>query len=184
MKTIISIPSYIEASLHRHLFQGELEQGSFLFANPRVEGQRLNLSVIDFYLVPPEGWQVQLDVYLEMKDTERAKIMNLARKDQFAVIDCHSHPGSNGAVAFSPSDRNGITDFALYAKWKLADKPFSAVVWGETSLDAVVWYGDFQKAQPVDMIQILDKDVRSLKPNGSWFINNQKSWWRSVFRDE
>src|SRR5262245_19304129 len=115
MKRVITIPTTIYEELQRHLFQSELEQGAFLFAGIKQPANEINLEVQDFYLVPQNGWQVQLEVYLEMKDSERAKIMTLARRGDYAVIDCHSHPDSDGDVQFSISDRYGITDFAAYA---------------------------------------------------------------------
>ena len=180
MKRIIIIPSDLEKTLRKHLFQNELEQGAFLFTKVHRNQNELRLEAEDFYLVPEEGWQVQLEVYLEMKDSERAKIMALARKAGYAAIDCHSHPGSNGEVDFSPSDRYGITDFAAYAKWKLDGKPFAATVWGEESLDAVVWMGDFKGALPVDEVRIHGSRVVSIKPRGTWFMFMKKSkpWWR------
>ena len=115
----ITIPAEIAKRLHTHLFQSQLEQGAFLFSRANRSKDLVNFQVIDMYPIPRDGWEVQLEVYLEMKDTERAKIMHMARTQGYAVIDCHSHPDSGFQVAFSPSDRTGITDFAQYAKWKL-----------------------------------------------------------------
>ncbi len=165
----IVIPAAIQRQLQEHLFQNQLEQGAFLFAREAAANDEAELVVSDLYLVPEDGWQVQLDVYLEMKDAERAKIMAMARKGEYAVIDCHSHPGSLDTAAFSPSDRSGITDFAAYAKWKLSGKPFAAIVWGEQSLDAVMWLGDFRTPLPVDQVRIEGPERVFLKPNGAWF---------------
>lgn len=181
MKRIITVPSAIEAQLRKHLFQSEVEQGAFLYAMVEEKSDELNLKVVDVYLVPKEGWQVQIDVYLEMKDSERAKIMQRARKGGYAVIDCHSHPGSDGDVEFSPSDKNGITDFAVYAKWKLGDKPFAAIVFGEASLDAVVWHDDFTRALAVDAIRIVGERTATIKPQGAWFTGKPNPWWRRLF---
>lgn len=116
MKRSIIIPQEIERQVRAYLFRNELEQGVFLFAHPVETEESLRLEVQDAYLVPPEGWRVQLAVYLEMKDEERAKIMKMARDGGYAVIDCHSHPGSGEDVEFSLSDRAGITDFAPYVQ--------------------------------------------------------------------
>jgi hypothetical protein len=177
MKFIISIPFEIERLVREHLFQNDLEQSAFLMANSILHKNQLVLNVVDTYLVPKEGWQVQHNLYLEMKDSERAKIMNIARLGGYAVIDCHSHPDSNSQVWFSPSDQYGITDFAAYAKWKLGNKPFAAMVWGEASLDAVVWWGDFKKPYIVNEVRIKGETVESIKPQRSWNIIEPKPWW-------
>jgi len=169
MKNSIIIPSGIAATLHQHLFQNEVEQGAFLFANARRDNRELHLDVADFYLVPARGWEVQMEVYLQMKDSERAKIMKLAREKNLCAIDCHSHPRAGDDVWFSPSDVAGITDFAQYAKWKLDGKPFAAMVWGEQSADAVLWQGEFTNAERVAAVKIVGSASQTLIPTGSWF---------------
>src|SRR5213076_1446203 len=100
----------------QHLLQNDLEQGAFLFATVSEAGGGLHLDVVDHYLVPAEGWEAQEDVFLKMADSERAKIMQIARAKGLAAIDCHSHPMSDADVWFSASDRIGIRDFAQYAR--------------------------------------------------------------------
>jgi len=181
MKRIIIIPAAIAEALRAHLFQDELEQGAFLFAQADERVGTLSLRVVDVYLVPPTGWQIQEEVYLEMKDAERAKIMKMARDRSFAAIDCHSHPGTMGDVSFSPSDRKGISDFAPYAKWKLDARPFAAMVWAETSVDAVIWHGDFAAPQAVNAIQIAGASLVTLTPTASWFQSPHVNWWSTFY---
>ncbi len=169
MNNTIFIPSSIAATLHQHLFQNEVEQGAFLFAKAGCDAGRLHLDVTDFYLVPARGWEVQMEVYLQMKDSERAKIMKLARDKNLCAIDCHSHPHAGDDVWFSPSDVAGIREFARYAKWKLDGKPFGAMVWGEQSVDAVLWQGEFADAERVALVKILGNANQTLIPTGSWF---------------
>jgi hypothetical protein len=169
MNNSIVIPSNIAETLHRHFFRDEVEQGAFLFAHARPEAAGLHLDVADFYLVPARGWEVQMEIYLQMKDSERAKIMKLARDKNLCAIDCHSHPRAGDDVWFSPSDVAGITDFAQYAKWKLDGKPFAAMVWGEQSVDAVLWRREFTHAERVTSVQIVGNSNTTLIPTGSWF---------------
>jgi hypothetical protein len=72
-------------------------------------------------------------------------------------------------VWYSPSDVAGITDFAQYAKWKLDGKPFAAMVWGEQSVDAVLWQGEFADAERVALVKIVGNSNQTLIPTGSWF---------------
>jgi hypothetical protein len=161
----IRIPDPIFARFHAHLFQGDLEQGAFLFGS----APDALFTVDDMYLVPSEGWDVQLDVYLEMKDAERGKIMQIAARNGASVVDCHSHPGAGDDVWFSPSDISGITNFAAYAKWKLRGAVYVATVWGESSVDAVCWSGDYSGPQRVEVVEIPGAAERRLVPRDSWF---------------
>lgn len=169
MKNSIIIPAEIRNVLHRHFFQNEVEQGAFLLAEAERPRGRLNLVVADYYLVPAHGWEVQAEIYLQMKDSERAKIMRLAREKDLCAIDCHSHPHANDDVWFSPSDIAGIAEFAQCAKWKLDGKPFAAMVWAEESVDAVLWQGNFDSGQRVDTVKILGDPDQIIIPTGSWF---------------
>jgi proteasome lid subunit RPN8/RPN11 len=173
----IVIPEPMAALLRRHFFQNSLEQGAFLFARVEQKGESLDFFVVDQYLVPESGWERQHEVYLQMKDSERAKIMKMARDKGLSAIDCHSHPGADDDVWFSPSDVSGISEFAPYAKWKLSGRPFAATVWAERSIDAVAWYGDFSKALPVSEIRIVGAETVLLEPKNSWF-SSPRGWHR------
>ncbi|MHB8732283.1 MAG: hypothetical protein ACYDAB_10905 [bacterium] len=175
MRYVVTVPENLERTVRAHLFQNNLEQGAFLFGRPIESADVLRLEVADVYLVPPEGWETQHDVYLEMTDAERAQIMKLARDGRFAIADCHSHPASGDDVWFSPSDRRGITEFAAYAKWKLDGRPYTAMVWGEASLDAVAWYGDFRQAQPVHQVHVLTAPPTIWTPRGTWSLERRSS---------
>lgn len=116
LRFYIVIPESVERRLSTHLFQNEFEQAAFMFARVTQSIAELSLTVTDIYLVQPRGWEVQSEVYLELRDTERAKIMRIAREGGYGLIDCHSHPGSGDDVWFSPIDRSGISEFAAYVK--------------------------------------------------------------------
>jgi hypothetical protein len=180
---IIEIPPKIHAVVARHFFQNELEQGAFLFARDDSDAGGLKLVAEDYYLVPPSGWEHQGDIYLQMRDTERGKIMQMARAKGACAIDCHSHPHADTDVWFSPSDVHGIGEFAPYARWKLGGRPFAAIVWGERSVDAIAWRGDFKQALAVDEIRIGGAGGDVMRPTNSWF-RTPKSKHRFFHVDE
>lgn len=161
----LNIAEPIFDRVHEHLFQDELEQGAFLFGTVS-DGV---MTIDDAYLIPPTGWAVQLEVYLEMNDDERAKVMTMASKRGQSVVDCHSHPGAENDVWFSPSDVAGIKAFAQYARWKLRGGVYVASVWGESSIDAVVWSDTYKEAQKLAAVEISGSNIRTLYPTGSWF---------------
>lgn len=169
MRYVIVIPQNIERIVKAHLFQSEIEQGAFLFARIAESPEELSLTVVDHCLIPGAAWEEQSQHYIELKDSERAAIMKRARDGNFAAIECHSHPGSGKRVWFSPSDCIGIAEFALYGKWKLDGKPYAAMVWGESSLDAVIWNGDFAAPMQVDEVQIVGQQKKVFVPRGAWW---------------
>ena len=177
---IIVIPEHIFEPFHAHLFQNELEQGAFFFGTQSADDE---LVVDALYTVPASGWEVQLEVYLEMKDRERSNIMRTAVQRGSAIVDCHSHPGAADDVWFSPSDITGIRAFAQYAKWKLRGKPYIASVWGERSVDAVVWQENYQAPTLITEVRIVGDKTRSLVPTGSW-LREPRAAHRKVHPDD
>ena len=173
----IIIPEAVMRRARAHLFQNELEQGAFFFASTQEGPAGVQLQVSDCYLVPPTGWDVQLDIYLQMNDAERGRILKLARDRGCVLIDSHSHPGAGSDVWFSPSDLAGISDFAPYVRWKLGPKPFAALVWGEDSVDGVVWPGNTSFPQALTRIVINGANNQELRPTGSWF-STRPAWNR------
>ncbi len=170
MKVIINCQHEIYTPLRRHLFQNRLEQAAFFLAQTSIGNESIKFEVVDFHLIPSEGWDYQGDLYLEMKDDHKARIMKLARDSQLALIDCHSHPFSGDDVFFSPTDRSGISEFSSYVKWKNDNRPFAAIVFGRRSFDGVCWFGDYSKPLAVEHFNI------SGSPSG---LKTKRTWNKS-----
>lgn len=170
LKRIIIIQYSLVITLKKHLFQNKVEQGAFLFSKVLESPEELRLEAVDLYCVPPDGWEVQEKYFLEMKNDERARIMKIARDGDFAIVDCHSHPRQGKLVCFSPSDCKGIEEFATYARWKLDRRPYAAMIWGEASIDGILWHGDFTKPHFIDEIQIIGKKPTVLLPRNIWYL--------------
>jgi proteasome lid subunit RPN8/RPN11 len=182
MRCEINLPKELHQKLIKHLFQSDLEQAAFLFATFKTEGDRLQMTTVDIHLVSPEAWDYQSEMHLQMSDEERGKILKMARDKGLALVDCHSHPHAEDEVWFSGSDVAGITEFAAYVNWKLGNKPFAAIVWGEDSIDAVAWHGAFDSAQPVEAVRIENgSKPRILAPKNTWF---NRRYWKNRYEQE
>jgi hypothetical protein len=174
----IEIPRPMFDRLRDHLFQNELEQGGFIFAQLVDAEDEAVLRGADVYLVPPEGWRVQTAYRLEMTDEERARILKVARDSGLCLVDCHSHRGWTSEASFSPSDRAGVEEFAPYVRWKLDGRPYVAAVWADAAVDAVMWEDDFAEARRVDEIRVTGEPPAALVPTGSWFMPRREAlWW-------
>jgi proteasome lid subunit RPN8/RPN11 len=182
MKCEIILPEELHLKLKRHLFQNDLEQAAFLFATFSADGGTLKMTAVEVHLVLPEAWDCQSEMHLQMSDEERGKILKMARDKGLALVDCHSHPHAGDDVWFSGSDVAGITEFAAYVNWKLGNKPFAAIVWGEDSIDAVAWNGAFDCAQPVEAVRIENgSKPRMLVPKNTWFT---RRYWKNRYEQE
>jgi hypothetical protein len=168
MRYTVSMPEAMFERLRRDLFQNELEQAVFLYAEHRQDDNGIHVTAVDYHLVPPEGWEIQHEFHLELTDEERARVLKRARDGGYALIDCHSHPPVLDDVEFSPSDVWGITEFAQYVRWKLGGRPYAAMVWGQASVDAVGWHADFKSPSPISEILVEGSPRRTLVPRYSF----------------
>lgn len=173
MKIEIRLPQAIKKDLYDHLFQNDVEQAAFLFACCLESADAVMFDVFEQYLVPEDGWAHQSEYHLELEDSERAKIMKLARDRGAAIIDCHSHVGACSDLNFSLSDVSGIKEFKNYVKWKLDGKPYCAMVFNKSSIDAVAWHGNFEKPMRVNEIQVTGPRREIIVPLMTW---NDEPW--------
>jgi len=74
------------------------------------------------------------------------------------------------------ADIPGLTRDRHYGHGKLGSKPYVAMVWGEASIDAVVWEGDFTRGQPLNELRIAGGSPNVLVPTGSWFRRPTPYW--------
>lgn len=167
----LQIPEELHARMAAHLFRDELEQGAFLYAEARDRW----LLARELYLVPPEGWEIQSRYRLVMTDEERARVLAGAHRAAMCLVDCHSHPGSGAEVEFSPSDYGGVSEFAQYVKWKLDGRPYAALVWGEASVDGVVWDRDFASPETLQAVRVTGSQPVHLDPRDTW---QRAATWR------
>ena len=79
MRYVIVIPREIERAVKAYLFRDGVEQGVFLFSRTWESPDELSMEAIDYYLIPSTAWEEQSDFYLQLKDSERARIMKRAR---------------------------------------------------------------------------------------------------------
>lgn len=112
----------------------------------------------DIYLIPQKAWDFQGQAYLELSEEEKVKIMIMARKRDFSLIECHSHRSPHGVADFSPSDVKGLEEFITYIRWKLPGKKYGALVWAENSVKGVIWDGKRLSPLPIDEVKIVGKN--------------------------
>jgi hypothetical protein len=136
----IELPHDVRTELWNHLLPSteEAEQAAFVFAkwDPRPGGGMFHF--VERFLVPPEGFAVQSEYYIELTDETRASAIKRAHDLQTSLVEIHSHRGP-WAAEFSPSDLAGFADFVPHVWWRLKRKPYLAIVIANDSLDGIAW---------------------------------------------
>ncbi len=173
----LDLPEGAFEALCEHLLprDGVCEEAAFLFARPTRKADVITLSVVESMLIPPEGFASRSRFYLELTDESRAAIFKRAHDLGAALVECHSHPGQREAC-FSWSDLRGFDDFVPHARWRLAGRPYAAVVFAVDSVDAVGWADTTPETAPIAVI--LAGEQRVL-PTGLTLGN-----WKSIYDRE
>ena len=163
------------AALLQHLLPSEFpvrEEAAFAFARPSAGGR---FQIVDWFLVPPEGYAAGSGVYLELADETRAGVIKRAHDLGASLIEFHSHPFPGGA-AFSGIDLDGLAEFVPHVRWRLRGRPYFAVVVSPTGYDALAWTGTGAAAETLGGFSVGE---RMLKPSG-----RSLEVWRSGYGDE
>ena len=138
--------------IRRHLFTDhEVERAIFLFARNRIVGDDLILEVIDSIFLDRQDFQIQSAYHIELKDQLRSRVIKKAHDLDASLIEIHSHIDQESA-RFSPTDWLGFKEFVPHVLWRLKNKPYCAVVFTQSSVDAVIWGDDFQNPCKLDKL--------------------------------
>jgi len=136
---ILHVPLAQHHELLEHLRPRDAEQVAFLFSEPQVDREALR--IVELYPVPPEGFVWQSAYHVTLTDDVRAYVIQRATQLGGSLVEAHSHVGGD-PVAFSKSDLEGFEEWVPHVRWRLRGRPYVALVFGDTTFDALVWQSD------------------------------------------
>lgn len=131
----MSMPAAIYEALRLHLAAVDVEHVAFLFTEPANAGSELR--VTELYRVPPEGFAFQSGYHIELSDEVRGHVIKRAWDLGGSLIEAHNH--LSGPAAFSKSDLYGFGEWVPHVRWRLANRPYIALVFVGETFDALVW---------------------------------------------
>jgi len=137
-------------------FKKSTEQVAFLFC---VSDGQNNFTAKETYMVPPEGLVYESEYHSELTDEELSKVLKYAFQKGFSLCEIHSHPFSTTDTKFSPSDKDGFTEFVPHVWWRLKGRPYLAVVFGQNSLDGLAWLKNPHNPEPLDLIKVGKENI-------------------------
>lgn len=145
MDTALCLSLKLYRDLVAHLEHGEEEQVAFLFAEPPGEDGRLRPT--EMYAVPPEGFVDQSAFYLALSDEVRSLVISRATELDACLVEAHSH--LHGPAGFSPTDIDGLAEWVPHIRWRLAGRPYLALVFAGGSFDALLWRDGGEQPAPL-----------------------------------
>ena len=141
--------------LKAHLFKSKKEEAAFLFAKYFTNKTDIIISVKNIHFIKDNCWDYQSGSYLELNEKEKIKIMRIARKYDYDLIECHSHLSQ--IAEFSNSDLIGLNEFVKYVWWKLPNKLYGAFVWTKADLKGLFWFPKNNKSMYLNKLIFIEE---------------------------
>jgi hypothetical protein len=116
--------------------RSEVEQAGFFLAD--YESPRHTFVLGEWLPVPTEGFEIQTGYHISLTDETQTAIFRRAAAADQTLVEVHSHLGA-GRAEFSPSDIFGFSEWVPQVRWRVGRRPYAAMVWDESSFDALAW---------------------------------------------
>ena len=159
MAFALSMSDEHHRKLLAHLNADGDEQAAFLFAFHPAGAERLR--VVETYAVPRHELLEPSPFYLALGDDVRARVLSRATSLDGCLIEAHNHP--HGPAAFSATDIAGFEEWVPHAHWRLAGRPYVALVFAGEEFDALVWTAANGAPEQLDYLDVAGK---ALAPTG------------------
>ena len=149
----------ISEGLHQQIWSDLLpedacsERAGFLFVDSKREDDSIVFRDLEWFPVPPEGYEKRTTRHIELRDGVLAYVIKRAHDLDASIIEMHSHPKSYSA-RFSPFDQDGFEEIVPQVRWRLKGKPYGAIVVARASFDGLVWLEAQQGPQHVAAIVV------------------------------
>jgi hypothetical protein len=143
-----------------HLTSSEVEEVAFLAA--RIDPAGAVVEAVELHVLTPADFAVQNDYHVRLTDAAQGRVIRWAHERSATLIEAHAHR-SRWPVKFSPSDLSGLGDWVPHIRWRLPNRPYVALVFGDDSFDALAWTGEVRTPQPLAGLRVGD---RLLVPTG------------------
>lgn len=143
MISLIRMPHGLHEELLVHLLPAhcKVEQAAFLFATVTRSTEHVYFDVIDVAKLSTNDFDSQAGDYLELSDDSRARLIKRAHDLGASLVEMHSHPFPWPAE-FSLADLKGLEETVPHMWWRLAKRPYVAIVVAPDGFDALLWLED------------------------------------------
>ena len=120
----------------------------FRAANPDV------ILGLETCLLRPSDFSLRCRDFIQLSESAIARTIQRAHRLGACLAEFHSHR-LPGPAAFSLTDRSGLYDTVPHMRWRLAGRPYIAVVVAPGSFDALIWtHEQGMVPEPIAAIQV------------------------------
>ena len=131
------------------------EQAAFLLATLESPSK---LRVVESSHASQEDWVQQGIGYLELRDGLLDELIRRAHREGAALVEAHSHPFDwSSGTCFSRTDERGLSEVGPHVVWRLPNRPYVALVFGQGGFDSLFW--NVKRSEPSGDVVIRTGDV-------------------------
>jgi hypothetical protein len=115
----------------------DLERVAFLYADiafDRTDAYTRRLDLLD-----DDDYVRRSRHGAELSDAVRPAVIRTAHDNGYAVVETHAHRWPGARTRFSRTDVAGLDELGPHMLWRLAGIPYTALVFGPDSFDALQW---------------------------------------------
>lgn len=131
------------------------EQVGFFLADFDVASRTFALR--EWRPITPDGYAVQNNYHVSLTDEAAGDIIRWAWATDACLVEAHSH--RHQPAEFSPSDIYGFSDWVPHLYWRLARRPYAALVIAGPTIDGLAWIEGADRPEPIERVQLTDRVV-------------------------
>lgn len=164
MDVYFDLPLDLKQALWSHLLPDNsfVEQAAFVLCERIPCGNgTLVLRAAERFTLSAEDVSCSRGDYLELSDACRARLIKRAHDTGYCPLEFHSHLGDE-PPAFSLADKRGLEEFVPHIRWRLRQRPYTAIVVSRGGFDGLVWAKDGSDPLPLTAITV---DHQRLEPS-------------------
>jgi hypothetical protein len=125
------------AELRTYLFHAS-ERVAFLFTPSTHSGDDAQVAML--WLLDDRDYRHANRLGVELAEHVRPELIRIAHQHRYAVTEAHAHDWPGPGTRFSTVDLNGLSDLGPHMTWRLDGQPYTALVLGPDSFDALQWH--------------------------------------------
>lgn len=153
VKIHLYLPAGLYEELRAHLLPpgNTPEQAAFLFTKTSQDQALTRFDLAAVEKLTESDFDEQGPGYLELSDETRKRLIKRAHHLGTSLIEMHSHP-MPWPAQFSEYDRQGLSETVPHMFWRLAKRPYAAIVVAPSGFDALVWLSNPRKPSALDAL--------------------------------
>lgn len=160
MQRFIDMSDEQWSELRRHLLHSDIEEAAVGFADIIATDSSLTFQVRRIRTIRDNEFAIHTAYHISLTDECRGSVIKEAWDSGQSLVEFHSHVDADHYPSFSVSDVHGFDEFVPHVFWRLARRPYAAVVVAQKGIDAASWVIDPLSAEPVAALRFGGGEVR------------------------